>query len=39
VGRGDDAEARKQIALAVEEHPELRRPLEDDPDLGPLLDA
>jgi AraC-like ligand binding domain len=39
VGRGDDAEARKQIALVVEEHPELHRPLADDPDLGPLLDA
>jgi hypothetical protein len=39
VGRGDDAEARKRIALVVEEHPELRRPLQDDPDLGPLLDA
>jgi hypothetical protein len=37
VGRGDREEARRTLAAMLADHPELRGPLEREPDLGPLL--
>jgi hypothetical protein len=37
VGRGDLEEARRTLRMVLTERPELRRPLEQDLDLGPLL--
>jgi hypothetical protein len=38
-GRGDPEEASERLDAVVAERPELRGPLERDPDLGPLLDV
>jgi hypothetical protein len=38
MGRGDSELARRTLATVLAEHPGLRTPLEQDPDLGPLLD-
>jgi hypothetical protein len=37
VGRGDREAAAERLAGVLAEHPSVRRPLEKDPDLGPLL--
>ncbi|HEY1277127.1 MAG TPA: hypothetical protein VGF25_19630 [Thermoleophilaceae bacterium] len=37
VGAGDHETAREYLRAVVAEHPELRRPLESDPDLGGLV--
>jgi mannose-6-phosphate isomerase-like protein (cupin superfamily) len=37
VGRGDTEDARRKLGTVLAEGPELRRPLDKDPDLGPLV--
>jgi hypothetical protein len=37
VGRGEHEEARRALAAVLADEPGLRGPLEDDPDLGPLV--